>query len=177
MGTLKTKTAKSNHVVFEFVSILCISSCCGNYSTASCPQWYNARPPIAHANRQSVAMGISACAFPLSLWCQQTRGKFSRFSILIMFQCILWKIGVSHSVCLSFRHIWMKYGPEILKNEKVTCFLLTTLIYDDVNFRWKIAKNGSFIEKNNTHTGHTLYLSCTYAPRTICVIFQASYNT
>jgi len=33
LDTLKTKTANSNHVVFNFVSILCTSTWCCIYST------------------------------------------------------------------------------------------------------------------------------------------------
>jgi len=39
MDTLKTKTAKSNHVVFNFHSILCTSTWCRIYSNVPCTHW------------------------------------------------------------------------------------------------------------------------------------------
>ena len=36
-----TTTARSTHVVFNFVIILCVSTCCENYSNAPCHHWYN----------------------------------------------------------------------------------------------------------------------------------------
>ena len=39
MDTLKTKTAKSNHVLFNFVSILCTSNWCRIYSKVPCTHW------------------------------------------------------------------------------------------------------------------------------------------
>jgi len=39
MDTLKTKTAKSNNVVFNFVSIQCTSKWCRIYIKVSCTHW------------------------------------------------------------------------------------------------------------------------------------------
>jgi len=39
MDTLKTKTAKSNHVVFNFILILCTSTWCHIYSKVPCTYW------------------------------------------------------------------------------------------------------------------------------------------
>jgi len=39
MGILKTKTGKSNHVVFNSVSILCTSTRCRIYSKVTCTYW------------------------------------------------------------------------------------------------------------------------------------------
>jgi len=39
MDTLKTKTAKSTHVVFYFVSLLCTSTWCRIYNKEPCSHW------------------------------------------------------------------------------------------------------------------------------------------
>jgi len=40
MDTLKTKTARSNHVVFNSASILCTSTWCRIYNKIPCTHWY-----------------------------------------------------------------------------------------------------------------------------------------
>jgi len=52
MDTLKTKAARPNHVVFNFVSILCISTLCHIYSKVPCTQ----------------CLGIYCCGMAAHIW-------------------------------------------------------------------------------------------------------------
>ena len=72
MDTLKTKTAKPNHVIVDFVSILCMSDPGSNFSTAHCPdccyvsvkiRLWNGHPDLKNKSCELSEIGLKRFGF------------------------------------------------------------------------------------------------------------------